>query len=375
MPESQPLNIDYSDPTIGGQGIESFTSQQATSPALPAGTQTPMVPIEDQGGEQLTTQPLENLQPTAAQTFQADTAEVSQTAIDDVANVQASTYTAEQGVAEQGTVTEESTVQGQLKNLMQDVEEGTAAWANGAIRHATNLMAQRGIGASTMAGAAISTAIMEAAVPIAQLDAATYGQMNIENLRNRQSAMLSNTAATNAAKQFNSKSQQEIDQFMASFRDRMIRFNVEQKNSMEQFNTGQANTSSQFYDKMNNETDKFIAQNKMVIAKSNAEWRRTTNLANTAADNARLQQDTQNRFNISMQAQADMWQRARDVFHWANQSSENAKERSAKIAYYSLQQSTFMENREHDENQGMYNAIGGLVMDITSQAATSYFNS
>ena len=362
---AETLNIDYSDPTVGGQGIEQFTAENASNPSLPSGTQTPVAKIEDKGGEQLTAAPIADLQPTAAQTFQADTTSVDQTAIDAI-DVQAGSYTAEQGEAAQGTVTEASTVQGQLKNLMKDVDEGTAAWANGAIRHANQLMVQRGMGASTMAGSAISTAIMEAAVPIAQLDAATYGQMNLENLRNRQSTMLSNVAATNAAKQFGAKSQQEVDTFMASFRDRMIRFNVEQKNGMEQFNTGQSNTAGQFYAKMNNETDKFIAQNKMVIAKSNAEWRRTTNLANTAAANASLQQDTQNRFNISMQAQADLWQRARDVFHWANQSSENTKERAAKIAYYSLQQSTFMENREHDEDQDLFNGIGNVIADIIS---------
>jgi len=367
MPETGSLQIDYSDPTVGGQGIEQHTASQVTNPALPSGTQATSVDIQENQNEMLTDQPLQGVQapalkPSATQTFEATESDISGV----IDGMQAQTYTAATGEAAQGTVTEESTVQGQLKNLMQDVEEGTAAWANGAIRHANQEMIKRGIGASSVAGAAISTAIMEAAVPIAQMDANTYGQMNLENLRNRQSTMLSNQAAQNAAAQFNAKSTQETDQFMASFRDRMVRFNVEQNNEMSRFSTSQTDATNQFYDKMQNETDKFLSQNKMVIQKSNAEWRRTMNLANTAAANASLQQDVQNRFNLSQQAQADLWQRARDAFHWANQSSENQQERAAKIAYYTMGREAFLSDRSHDETRDVIESVGSFAMRLLS---------
>jgi hypothetical protein len=366
------LEIDYSDPVVGGQGIEQATADQVTNPALPAGTQTPTIDIQENQNELLTDQPLQDVSATpTAPIATGTTSAVDQTQVDDIANVEASTYDATQSTAQQGTVTEESTVQGQLKNLMQDVEEGTATWANGAIRHANQQMIARGIGASSVAGAAISTAIMEAAVPIAKLDAATFGQMNLENLRNRQSTMLSNTAATNAAKQFDAKNKQEIDQFMASFRDRMVRFNVEQSNEMSRFGADQTNSGNQFYDKMQNETDKFLAQNKMTVAKSNAEWRRTLNLANTAAANASLQQDVQNRFNMSQQAQADLWQRARDAFHWANQSSENEKERASKIAFYALGREDFLDDRGHDEKAALFAGVGRFASDLLLQYAST----
>ena len=358
------LKIDYSDPVVGGKGIEQFASDQITQPALPSGTQTPFLPIEEQDEELLkggtgTTE----IETPKAQVAQSTVAQADAEA-PGVTDLEAPTYDATLGEAAQGEVDTNSLVRTQLANLMKDVEEGTPAWASGAIRLANNEMIKRGFGASTAAGAAISQAVMEAAMPIAKLDAATFGQMNLENLRNRQSEMLTNVAAENAAKQFNAKSVQETDQFMASFRDRIIRFNVEQKNGMEKFNTEQENSVNQFYDKMLNDMDKFLANNKMTIQKSNAEWRRTANLANTAAANAAMQQDVQNRFNISQQALADMWQRARDVFHWANQSSENSKERAAKITYYALERSDFMADRSHDEKNKLWGLVGETIADV-----------
>jgi len=365
-PMAEKLKIDYSDPTIAGQNIEAFSSDQITNPALPPGTQTPTIPIKDKGGEELTGgEGITDFAPTETQIYKSTTTTADTT---DIPTVAPGTYDATQGTAAQEVVTTESTIQGQLTELMKDVDAGTATWANGAIRHANKLMIERGLGASSIAGAAISTAILEAAIPIAKYDASVYGQMNLENFRNRQATMLSNTAATNAASQFNAKNTQETDKFMAELRDRLIRLNVEQTNAMSKFNTGEANTAGKFYAKMNNEMDKFMSNNRMLIQKSNAEWRRTINLANTASANSALHQDVQNRFNLSAQATAELWQRARDVFHWANQSSENVKERAAKIAYYSLQQSTFTENRTHDENRQTFLGIGSIIADIINKA-------
>ena len=71
-----------------------------------------------------------------------------------------------------------ASVQDELSSLMAQFEGGeTPAWAAGAMRKATALMAERGLGASSMAGQAIIQAAMEAALPIAQIDAGNKQQM------------------------------------------------------------------------------------------------------------------------------------------------------------------------------------------------------
>jgi hypothetical protein len=93
----------------------------------------------------------------------------------------------EQVEAAQATPSDKATVKGQLTELMQDFEGGaTPPWAAGALRNATAAMAQRGLGASSMAGQALVQAAMESALPIAAADAQTVAGFEMANLSNRQ---------------------------------------------------------------------------------------------------------------------------------------------------------------------------------------------
>jgi len=97
--------------------------------------------------------------------------------------------------AQQGTVNPAETVQGQMSKLMEQFKTGTPFWASGAMRAANAAMASRGMGASSMASAAIVQATMEAALPIASQDAQFYQAIGMANLDNRQKVSLANAAA------------------------------------------------------------------------------------------------------------------------------------------------------------------------------------
>jgi len=89
------------------------------------------------------------------------------------------------------TPTTEATVQGQLAILQEQFEGGEIPpWARGAVRAATQTLAARGLGASSMAGQAILDAAIEQALPIAQLDARTVASFEAQNLSNRQQAAM-----------------------------------------------------------------------------------------------------------------------------------------------------------------------------------------
>ncbi len=71
-----------------------------------------------------------------------------------------------------------ASVQDELATLMSQFDDGqTPAWAAGAMRKANAIMSERGLGASSMAGQAVIQAAMEAALPIAQIDAGNKQQM------------------------------------------------------------------------------------------------------------------------------------------------------------------------------------------------------
>jgi hypothetical protein len=94
-------------------------------------------------------------------------------------------------VVDQERVKEETqakaaSVQDELSTLMAQFDDGqTPAWAAGSMRKANQMLAARGLGASSLAGQAVIQAAMEAALPIAQIDAANKQQVAIENARQR----------------------------------------------------------------------------------------------------------------------------------------------------------------------------------------------
>ena len=266
-----------------------------------------------------------------------------------------------QGVAEQGTVNKNATVAGQLENLYAQSQPGMVpTWAKGAVNRAEEILASRGIGASTIGAAAIAGAIQQSALPIAAQDASTYFQMDLtnlsnrqqmafENLKNKQQALLSDQAADNASKQFNASSQAQVQQFMATLVSNIQTQNADRLQAMSQFNVGQTNQAEfqnvansinvaqfnsqqkaaldQFNSQQNFARDQFNAQAAFAIEQSNVLWRRNINTANTEAINAANQANVQNRFNMSQTAQNQLWQQWRDEASWTFQASENEKNR------------------------------------------------
>jgi hypothetical protein len=107
--------------------------------------------------------------------------------IDGVANAEKAAKFTEQIQAAETTPSEKATVQGQLASLTQNFDAtNPPAWAAGALRGVQAAMAQRGLGASSMAGQAMIQAALESALPIASADAQTIASFEAQNLSNRQ---------------------------------------------------------------------------------------------------------------------------------------------------------------------------------------------
>jgi len=118
--------------------------------------------------------------------------------LNEAATLKAQTATFSQQLEAQytkGEVSPQSTVSFQLEKLMDSFNDGTPAWAAGALRKVNEVMNARGLGASSMAGAAMIQAAMESAIPIAQADASIFQAMDMENVRNKQAVALANAAA------------------------------------------------------------------------------------------------------------------------------------------------------------------------------------
>ncbi len=219
---------------------------------------------------------------------------------------------------------------------------------------------------------------MQNATILAQMDLATADQdmklaienarnfltMNMQNLSNeqqanvfdqqmRQQTMLTNTAATNAARQFNAASENQKNQFMTNLQAQMNQFNASSINQARQFSAAEANKAAainaqntqqarivqsqlnaqieQFNSQQEFNRNQWNAANKQAVLQSNVEWRRKANLVNTAAQNAANQQAASFQFNIDSSEQAFIWQNLRDEASYLRQAYENEEQRKTTL--------------------------------------------
>jgi hypothetical protein len=388
--------------------------------------------------------------------------------------------------AEQGVVTAEMTVQGQLDKMMADFQANNPpAWAANAVRGATAEMARRGLGASSLAGQAILQAAIEAATPIAAANAAVYERMGLQNLSNRQQvamvrgemraqflgqefdqafqtrvlnaakisdvanqnfsaqvqvalenarltqsvnianlnnrqamvmakaaalssletqnlsnmqqaavanarafldmemanlnarqqtamfkaqeisqAILSDTAATNAARQFNAASKQQADQFNSSLASEVARFNASQVNAMNQFNAQQVNAVSQFNAEQQNANARFSAQNATAIAQANAQMLTQVSVSNTAAVNAANIANAQMANAMSTTVYNSEVQLYRDAVDYAFKAGESDLERENRLAIESMRIEASKYAADKTVDAAMYSALGTLSASV-----------
>jgi len=324
-----------------------------------------------------------------------------------------------------GTITSDATVKGQLETLQNEVSTALASgnplpvWARGAAKATEAAMANRGLSASSMAAEALAEGIMNSAIPIAKADADTYKQMifqnlsnnqqaaitnaqaylkmdlanlsnaqqaNLQNITTRQTFLLSDQAAANAAFQFNASSQNQVNQFYdklsttiadqnAARLDAMNKFAEAEKSKINALNAqntiavNEANakreaTLNQYNATLANQREQFNVTNQREIDQSNVVWRRATNTANTAAVNAANQVNAQNLLNISNWALSSMWQQWRDEASWVNTSSENAANRNHNLAMAALERSTVLDLQDKASKDSLYELIGRFGFEV-----------
>ena len=281
----------------------------------------------------------------------------------------------EQIQAAQATPSEQATVQGQLAQLTANFDAtNPPSWAAGALRNATAAMAQRGLGASSIAGQALVQAALESALPIAQADAATTASFEAQNLSNRQQrAML-------AAQQRAQFMGQEFDQaFQARVQNSArigdianMNFTAEQQVQLE--NARAANTMN-----LNNLSNKQA----MVIAEAAAlaqmDTQNLNNRQQAAVQNAQnfLQTDMANLsnrqqtqlFNTQQRVQALFTdQAATNAAAQFNATSQNQVDQFfANLASQTSQFNSAQANAQSQFNAGQVNTVERFNAELNNQ--------
>jgi hypothetical protein len=206
-------------------------------------------------------------------------------------------------------------------------------------------------------------------------NAQNFLQVDMANLSNRQQtdifktqqrvqALFTDQAATNAARQFNASSQNQVDQFFANLSNNVSQFNATQANAQNQFNAGQANTISRFNEELGNQRDQFNAQNQTVIAQANAQWRRQIATADTAAINRANEINATNVLDISKTAYDNLWQYYSDAMEFAWESADNELERQTTIATARIAADATISSAELQKDYNNSKSIGAFAYRI-----------
>jgi len=318
-----------------------------------------------------------------------------------------------------GELDQRATVKFQLGELFSSLQEGRPlpAWAAPAVRTVGAEMAKRGLGSSSMAAAAITQAVMESGIPIAAQDAKSYATIQVQNLNNQQQATLQNAAtyaamdkanldarmqaainnsraflaidtanltnrqqmqaidlqskfqkltsdaaAENAALQFNSKTQNQVNEFYEELGTQVQSANIARQAAIRQINAGEKNVNTRYLSQLTASRDSFNTKLQAQINQSNAVWRRQVNTANTAQQNEQNRQNVMNRLNLSQDALNRLWMKYRDDASFVYNSAENAINREHQIGLYSQQQDDREAMYDKDLYVQTFQSLGSSVM-------------
>lgn len=190
-------------------------------------------------------------------------------------------------------------------------------------------------------------------------------QTSLFKAQERANAILSDTAAENATKQFNATSENQTKQFMASMQTQVQLDNANRKDAQERFNAGETNALAQFNTAQDNARDQFNAQNHLIVAQANAAWFQSITTAENAAQNQANRDAALQANNLTMTAYNNIVQRERDILSWAWQSAENASQRDSAIAIAKI-------GAEDDDSGSLLSAAAGAFLGAIADEAASY---
>jgi hypothetical protein len=321
-------------------------------------------------------------------------------------------------VAQTEELDQKATVQYQLGELMASIEDGKPlpAWASPAVRKVSAVMQARGMGASSMAAAAMTQAVMESGINIAVQDANKYATIQLQNLNNKQKTALQNAltvagmdranlsarlqgavtnaqslltvdvknldsaqktntinfnaltqglfkdaAEENARRQFNAKNQIQVEQFFAELEAQVETANKNRVSAMAQYNAGEANSVAQFNSSLRDARDKFNANMQFAIDQSNVNWRRQINTANTAVQNETNRINTQNLYNASQNALNNLWQKYRDNASWNFQKSESFLQRQHEVGIMGMEFANSQQIYDQKQKDNLALGVGNWI--------------
>ena len=289
------------------------------------------------------------------QKFQAKVANAAK--VSDVANMN---FTAEQQIALENSRTANTMQLANLSNRQGLVMAEAAALADLDMANLNNRQA-----------AAVQNAQSFLAMDMTNVN--NEQQVAMFKAQQRTQSLFTDTAASNAAKQFNATSANQSEQFFSNLKTQTSQFNAAQANAIAQSNAGEATAVSKFNAEIENQRDQFNAQNSLVVAQSNVVWRREIATASTAAVNRANEINAKSVLDMSNQAYSNLWQEHADMMEWAWTSSDNERDRQNAVTLSNLAAGKARSTAQYQADAASSSAVGDFVGKLLLQYTGSLF--
>lgn len=308
-----------------------------------------------------------------------------------------------------------ATILGQMEIISAEFKDSNGnpvipPWAQGMARDVSRSMAFSGV-SGTAATAAMSNAIMEATLGIADKEAQFFQTLTIENLDNRQEAIINKAsvlakfevanldnrqaalvqnakaflemdlrnldneqqaeifnkqayidslfndqAAENAARLFGAEQTNEMQMLYDKLAATVQMHNVSEINSNAQFNAGEINAASRFNAEVEDGRQRFYSEMQYNIDKVNASWRKevATNNSNMMYD--AYAADVKNSFDISQEGLNRMWDRVDSLLDYAFKGANAEADRDVRILMAEIQ----AQSNSSSGGSGFWGAIASI---------------
>ena len=283
-------------------------------------------------------------------------------------------------------VDSKATILGQMSIISDEFKDSNGnpkipAWAQSLARNVEKTVAFKGM-TGTAATAALTNALMESSLGVAEQEAAFFQTLTTTNLNNRQAAvinkanvlsnfemknldarmeaavtnaqsflkmdltnldnkqqaeivntqaridaLLEDSKAINAARLFRAEADNDFTKYYDNLNSQIDMHSAEQKNAMERFNTGELNDNAEFNASLEQRREEFYKDMQYNIELANARWRQDITLKEAEMKFEAAKTDLDNLISIKKEALTQLWDREDALLDYTWKSAESAMNR------------------------------------------------
>ena len=173
-------------------------------------------------------------------------------------------------------------------------------------------------------------------------NAKNFMEMDLSNLTNEQQAevvnkqamvqaMFDNTKAQNASRLFSAEAQNDINKFYSELQVAIDRHNSSEQNALKKFNAGEINDAAEFSADIKNDRQQFIASMQYNIDFANAGWRKTVTTTNNQIAVDAHTADVKSALDLTQEAQNQLWDSADNILDYIWRTTDNDMEREMRL--------------------------------------------